>query len=81
MRDAEPSAGVIDSQSVKADAVVGSGSLIVHCLATLAPVLTIVKRGDHQKGFVVVRKRWIVERFFAHLMRTGHPARPRPQPA
>ncbi|MFB7476848.1 IS5 family transposase [Kitasatospora sp. NPDC056184] len=135
-RDAEPSAGVIDSQSVKADAVVGAdsrgfdggklingrkrhvvvdtlglllavvvtpadvgdraaaemllaqvtdahhllelvwadggytGGLITFCLAALALVLAIVKRSDDQKGFVVLPKRWFVERFFAHLMRT-----------
>ena len=135
-RDAEPSAGVIDSQSVKADAVVGTdsrgfdggklvngrkrhvvvdtlglllavmvtaadtgdrsaarvllgqaaaahhrlaliwadggytGSLIEYCLVTLALVLLIVRRSDDQKGFVVLPKRWIVERFFAHLMRS-----------
>jgi transposase len=135
-RDAEPTAGVIDSQSVKADAVVGSdsrgfdggklingrkrhvvvdtlglllrvmvtaagtgdrtaarvlleqvagahyrlalvwadagytGSLIEYCLAALALVLAIVKRSDDRKGFVVLPKRWIVERLFAHLMRT-----------
>ncbi|MFE2569857.1 IS5 family transposase [Streptomyces mirabilis] len=140
-RDAEPSAGVIDSQSVKADAVVGSdsrgfdggklingrkrhvvvdtlglllgvmvtaadvgdrtaahallqqvadahhqlkliwadggytGSLVEYCLATLALVLAIVKRSDDMRGFVVLPKRWIVERLFAHLMRTRRLAR------
>ncbi|MGW7731278.1 IS5 family transposase [Streptomyces canus] len=135
-RDAEPTAAVIDSQSVKADAVVGAdsrgfdggklvngrkrhvvvdtlglllgvmvtaadtgdriaaqgllgqvadvhhrlelvwadggytGSLVEHCLATLALVLAIVKRSDDMRGFVVLPKRWIVERFFAHLMRS-----------
>jgi transposase len=135
-RDVEPSAGVIDSQSVKADAVVGAdsrgfdggkqingrkrhvvvdtlglllgvmvtaadagdraaaqvllawaaaahhrlelvwadgghtGSLVEHCLATLALVLAIVKRSDDMRGFVVLPKRWIVERLFAHLMRS-----------
>ncbi|MFF7902235.1 IS5 family transposase, partial [Streptomyces sp. NPDC007920] len=135
-RDAQPTAGVIDSQSVKADAVVGvdsrgfdggklvngrkrhvvvdtlglllgvmvtaadvgdraaarvlleqvatahhrlalvwadggyTGSLIEHCLATFALVLAIVKRSDNVKGFVVLPKRWIVERRFAHLMRS-----------
>jgi transposase len=135
-RDTEPSAGVIDSQSVKADAVVGAdsrgydggkqingrkrhvvvdtlglllgvmvtsadtgdrtaaqvllarvaaahhrlalvwadggytGSLVEHCLAACALVLTIVKRSDDVKGFVVLPKRWIVERLFAHLMRS-----------
>ena len=132
----EPGAGVIDSQSVKADAVVGSdsrsfdggklidgrkrhvvvdtlglllavmvtaadvgdraaaqvlltqvtaahhllalvwadggytGSLVEYCLAALALVLAIVKRSDGMRGFVVLPKRWIVERFFAHLMRS-----------
>ncbi|MGW0315136.1 IS5 family transposase [Streptomyces flavidovirens] len=140
-RDPEPTAGVIDSQSVKADAVVGSdsrgfdggklingrkphvvvdtlglllgamvtaadtgdraaaqvlleqvadahhrlaliwadggytGSLIEYCLATLAPALAIAKRSDDHKGFVVLPKRWIVERLFAHLMRTRRLAR------
>lgn len=135
-RDAQPSAGVIDSQSVKADAVVGAdsrgfdggklingrkrhvvvdtlglllgvmvtaadvgdrtaaqallervarahhrlalvwadggytGSLVEHCLATFALVLAIVKRSDDMRGFVVLPKRWIVERLFAHLMRS-----------
>jgi len=135
-RDPESSAGVIDSQSVKADAVVGAdsrgfdggklingrkrhavvdtlglllgvmvtaadigdraaaqvllaqvtaahhrlalvwadggytGSLVGYCLAVLALVLAIVKRSDDMRGFVVLPKRWIVERFFAHLMRS-----------
>jgi transposase len=140
-RDAEPSAGVIDSQSVKADAVVGAdsrgfdggklvngrkrhvvvdtlglllgvmvtaadvgdrsaaqvllarvadahhrlalvwadggytGSLIEYCLTALALVLQVVKRSDGRKGFVVLPKRWIVERFFAHLMQSRRLAR------
>ncbi|MES5824769.1 IS5 family transposase [Streptomyces sp. RG80] len=139
--DAEPSAGVIDSQSVKADAVVGSdsrgfdggkfvngrkrhvvvdtlglllgvmvtaadvgdraaaqvllrqvtdahhqlelvwadggytGPLVAHCFTVLALVLAIVKRSDDTRGFVVLPKRWIVERLFAHLMRTRRLAR------
>ncbi len=140
-RDAQPGAGVIDSQSVKADAVVGadsrgfdggklingrkrhvvvdtlglllgvmvtaadtgdraaaqvllervsdayhrlalvwadggySGPLVEYCLATLALVLAIVKRSDDMRGFVVLPKRWIVERLSAHLMRTRRLAR------
>ncbi|MGW0703985.1 transposase [Streptomyces sp. NPDC002867] len=31
-----------------------TGSLVEHCLATLALVLSIVKRSDDQKGFVVL---------------------------
>ncbi|MEU9918924.1 IS5 family transposase [Streptomyces sp. NPDC051001] len=135
-RDAEPTAAVIDSQSVKADAVVGAdsrgfdggklingrkrhvvvdtlglllgvmvtaadtgdriaaqvllgqvadvhhrlelvwadggytGGLVEYCLATFALVLAIVKRSDDMRGFVVLPKRWIVERLFAHLMRS-----------
>ncbi|MFI1293710.1 IS5 family transposase [Streptomyces sp. NPDC088353] len=135
-RDAEPTAGVIDSQSIKADAVVGAdsrgfdggklvngrkrhvvvdtlglllgvmvtaadvgdrnaakellarvadahhrlnliwadggytGSLVEYCLATFALVLAIVKRSDDMRGFVVLPKRWIVERLFAHLMQS-----------
>jgi transposase len=135
-RDAEPTAAVIDSQSVRADAVVDAdsrgfdggklingrkrhavvdtlglllgvmvtaadtgdriaaqvllgqvadvhhrlelvwadggytGSLVEHCLARLALVLAIVKRSDDIRGFVVLPKRWIVERLFAHLMRS-----------
>lgn len=47
-----------------------TGSLVEHCLAALALVLAIVKRSDDMRGFVVLPKRWIVERFFAHLMRS-----------
>ena len=37
--------------------------------------LEIVKRSDDMRGFVVLPKRWIVERLFAHLMRTRRLAR------
>ncbi|CAM5309886.1 Transposase OS=Streptomyces griseomycini OX=66895 GN=FHS37_007830 PE=4 SV=1 [Streptomyces griseomycini] len=47
-----------------------TGSLVEHCLATFALVLAIVKRSDDMRGFVVLPKRWIVERLFAHLMRS-----------
>ncbi|WP_351234580.1 transposase [Streptomyces sp. NPDC002133] len=47
-----------------------TGSLVEHCLAALALALAIVKRTDDIRGFVVLPKRWIVERFFAHLMRS-----------
>lgn len=52
-----------------------TGSLVEYCLAALALVLAIVRRSDGQKGFVVLPKRWIVERFLAHLMRTRRLAR------
>ncbi|MFV5998661.1 transposase [Streptomyces sp. NPDC056231] len=47
-----------------------TGSLVEYCLATLALVLVIVKRSDSMRGFVVLPKRWIVERLFAQLMRS-----------
>ncbi|MFD8417643.1 transposase [Streptomyces sp. NPDC059650] len=47
-----------------------TGSLVEHCLAAFALVLAIVKRSDDTRGFVVLPKRWIVERLFAHLMRS-----------
>ncbi|MFB6504238.1 transposase [Streptomyces sp. NPDC002466] len=52
-----------------------TGSLVEHCLATLALVLAIVKRSDDVRGFAVLPKRWIVERLFAHLIRTRRPVR------
>jgi transposase len=52
-----------------------TGSLVEHCLVTFALVLAIVKRSDDRRGFVVLPKRWIVERVFAHLMRTRRLAR------
>ncbi|MGW4065883.1 transposase [Amycolatopsis sp. NPDC004747] len=52
-----------------------TGSLVEYCLATFALVLAIVKRSDDMRGFVVLPKRWIVERLFAHLMRTRRLAR------
>ncbi|GAA3828328.1 hypothetical protein GCM10023083_71670 [Streptomyces phyllanthi] len=39
-----------------------TGSLVEHCLAALGLVLAIVKRSDDKRGFVVLPKRWIVER-------------------
>jgi transposase len=47
-----------------------TGSLVEHSLAVLALVLAVVKRSDEMRGFVVLPKRQIVERFFAHLMRS-----------
>jgi transposase len=46
-----------------------TGSLVEYCLAAFALVLAIVKRSDDMRGFVVLPRRWIVERFFAQLMR------------
>ncbi|WP_419249358.1 transposase [Streptomyces canus] len=44
-----------------------TGPLVEYCLATLALVLATVKRSDDMRGFVVLPKRWIVGRLFAHL--------------
>lgn len=52
-----------------------TGSLVEHCLAALALVLAIVKRSDDMRGFVVLPKRWIVGRLFAHLTRSRRLAR------
>ncbi|WP_329135389.1 transposase [Streptomyces sp. NBC_01476] len=52
-----------------------TGPLVEHCLTTLALVLAIVKCSDDRKGFVVLPKRWIVERTYAWLMRTRRLAR------
>ncbi|MCX5250064.1 transposase [Streptomyces sp. NBC_00201] len=52
-----------------------TGLLVEYCLATLALVLAIVKRSDDMRGFVVLPKRWIVERLFAHPMHTRRLAR------
>jgi transposase len=49
-----------------------TGSLVAYCLAALALVLAVVKRSDDQRGFVVLPKRWIVERLFAHLNDPAH---------
>lgn len=140
-REAEPTAAVIDSQSVKADAVVGAGSrgydggkkingrrrhlicdtvglllminvtagdvtdrqaatdmlpalrerfptitrlwadggytgaLITWALAVLHLVVTVIKRSDDTAGFVVLPRRWVVERTFGWLMRSRRLAR------
>ncbi|WP_329138287.1 transposase [Streptomyces sp. NBC_01476] len=52
-----------------------TGSLVEHCLAALALVLQVVQRSNGQKGFVVLSRRWIVERANAWLMRTRRLAR------
>lgn len=52
-----------------------TGSLVEYSLAALALVLAIVNRSDDMRGFVVLPKRWIVERFFAHLMQSRRPVR------
>jgi len=47
-----------------------TGGLVEYSLAAPILVLAIVKRSDDMRGFVVLAKRWIVERFLAHLMQS-----------
>lgn len=109
-RDAEPSAAIIDSQSVRAAATVGratrgwdngkkvtgrkrhiavdslgllhlvcprvtlvwadggyAGQLIKTAKRYWSLTVQIVKRSDAAEGFVVLPRRWVVERTFSHL--------------
>jgi putative transposase len=47
-----------------------AGTLLVWALAVCGFVLEVVKRSDRATGFVVLPKRWIVERTFAWLGRS-----------
>lgn len=44
-----------------------AGALITWMMAFAGWTLSIVKRSDHVKGFVVLPRRWVVERTFAWL--------------
>ena len=52
-----------------ADGGYAGDKLEVAMLKTDGPRIEIVKRPDHAKGFVVVARRWVVERTFAWLGR------------
>jgi transposase len=46
-----------------------AGRLVTWARQVLACTVEIVKRSEEVKGFVVLPRRWVVERSFAHLMR------------
>ncbi|AUG76865.1 DDE transposase [Kitasatospora sp. MMS16-BH015] len=52
-----------------------TGWLVAFAHAVLALALTVVKRSDDIKGFVVLPRRWVVERSFSHLSRARRLAR------
>ncbi|GAA2127508.1 IS5 family transposase [Kitasatospora saccharophila] len=52
-----------------------TGWLVTFAHAVLALALTIVKRSDDATGFVVLARRWVVERSFSHLIRARRLAR------
>jgi len=45
-----------------------AGKLIGYVLSIYCWILLIVKRSDDQKGFVLLPRRWVVERTFGWLM-------------
>ncbi|MEU3921454.1 transposase [Streptomyces sp. NPDC029004] len=52
-----------------------TGHLVDLARNVLRIALTVVKRSDDVSGFVVLPKRWLVERTFAWLMRSRRLAR------
>ncbi|MEV5086097.1 IS5 family transposase [Streptomyces sp. NPDC056159] len=52
-----------------------TGMLVGWCATVLNLMLTVIRRSDDHKGFVVLPKRWIVERTFAWLTRSRRLAR------
>lgn len=52
-----------------------TGVLVSWALAVLHLAVTVVKRSDDVKGFVVLPRRWVVERTFGWLMRSRRLAR------
>ncbi|MFE1609978.1 transposase [Streptomyces albidoflavus] len=52
-----------------------TGTLITWALAALHLAVTVIKRSDDASGFVVLPRRWVVERTFGWLMRSRRLAR------
>ncbi|MFB0627671.1 IS5 family transposase [Streptomyces sp. AB3(2024)] len=52
-----------------------TGQLVAFAHNVLRIALTVVKRSDNNIGFVVLPKKWLVERTFARLMRSRRLAR------
>jgi transposase len=52
-----------------------TGWLVAFAARVLALALTVVKRSDDAKGFVVLPRRWVVERSFSWLIRARRLAR------
>lgn len=52
-----------------------TGTLITWALAVLYLVVTVIKRSDDTSGFMVLPRRWVVERTFGWLMRSRRLAR------
>ena len=52
-----------------------TGWLVAFAHAVLALALTVVKRSDDAKGFVVLARRWVVERSFCGHRSIGSPER------
>lgn len=52
-----------------------AGGLVPWCRRKLGVVLEVVKRTDTMEGFVVLPRRWVVERTFAWLMHSHRLAR------
>lgn len=49
--------------------------LITWALKALRLAVTVVRRGDGTRGFLVLPRRWVVERSFGWLMRSRRLAR------
>ena len=79
-RAASPSAGVLDSQSVKTTEA-DSGYAGKRVAGATAIAVEIVRKNPDQVGFAVQPRRWVVERFFAWINRNRRLAKTSRQPS